>query len=742
MNSVARPSSAGLRSAFSEGNLSNANMFDDDGYGDTAFYGSVPWLHDNSSTKHNAKTNKYLQSTSSIFDDPRLRENIRHERGRQALDELKQQVADREAAKRREREEEERIFAAMNAPTTYNPSFQEPDAPKRSQGPRLAPSIDTSATVQSTGGGYFGGGYGGGYDIGGGFGGTGGGFGGGGYNPSPNFDAYNAEPSYPTPTFFGGRKPQRFNANMTSEERAFVNRDRATEVQNELQWQIQMKKKLDEERKKKEALEDKLMEESVKQQQERMKKEYESEMEKKRKREEEQTRRRDAQLRHIEMIQAQAQSEKNAKMARARAAAEEAASAQPRQSTHDDREIKSQKTPKTKTPPREEVKTKQNKRNPRGDDDFGLNLKSDSRFLAAQQPNKFFDSPNTPIKMPRTSEDRKRPKPMPEDPFSEPRRNYRANIPTTSRGVIPRVKTTPPSPPPSNDETPPAELEASLETETLPDRQTDSKSGHTSRESPAPLPSTATEAQTDIAEKHDIEIQTTLALERWESQRKKDENRATTYVKGKPFNWSVHPDGLSQEEKKKLSEMSEEEIKKFEENNQDLMSQLKALKTNLKPSTGSNETFNPGGQSSSSQSGTQRNKSRNSRNSGYEPSSPQAPTRSSRSGVAAQSPQDQPSEEDEATEDEPTNSPPNTRGTKSGSAGSQDNGEYPSDLPTIPAGRLEDVDYMRIPTGGSNPPHTPGTADKEVLERGYGILPDDTSRTTLKKFLKNSKKEK
>lgn len=66
-----------------------------------------------------------------------------------------------------------------------------------------------------------------------------------------------------------------------------MNAARADQLRGELQWQVQMKRQLEEETKKKEALEDKLYEESVRRQQERMNQEYEAELHRKRKKEEE-----------------------------------------------------------------------------------------------------------------------------------------------------------------------------------------------------------------------------------------------------------------------------------------------------------------------------------------------------------------------------------------------------------------------------------------------------------------------
>ncbi|XP_063599663.1 keratin, type II cytoskeletal 1-like [Penaeus indicus] len=177
---LARPSTAGLRSTLSDGNL-NRDMYDDG------------WINN---ARFRAAQNKYLATTSSIFDNSGTRDSLRQERSRQALEDLKRQVAEREAAKRREREEDERIYAAMGIPTSYEPSFQDPEAvPTRGVERRNSyggadyasrkpiTMNETATTVKEAGAGYGGyGSYGGGYGgYGGGYGGGGGGYNNGGY---------------------------------------------------------------------------------------------------------------------------------------------------------------------------------------------------------------------------------------------------------------------------------------------------------------------------------------------------------------------------------------------------------------------------------------------------------------------------------------------------------------------------------------------------------------------------------
>ncbi|XP_068242543.1 MAP7 domain-containing protein 2-like [Palaemon carinicauda] len=682
--------------------------------------------------------------TSSVFDDPRTRESIRMERGRATLEELKQQVAEKEAAKRREKEEEDRIFAAMNAPTTYNPSFQEPNPRRRSQG--YKGNVDQAATVEDTGGGgYYGGLGGGGYGDAGGYDDDY-----GGYDYSSGYNAPTAQPEYTAPKFYGGRRPQRFNANMTSEEREMVNRDRKAQAEGELQWQIQMKKQLDAERKKKEELEERLMEESIKKQQERMKMEYEAEMEKKRRKEEEQTRRRDAQLKHMEMIQSQQRVEKDSKMARARAAADLAASTPPTDSRVDKREIKPAQKDTPDGTPKETPNTGGRRRVPKKDEDFGLNLKTDSRFLAARQPNKFFDSPTTPVKMARTAEDRKRPKPMPEVPYTvtrqaaaglygPPKQNSRSyqgenNPPSKSKPSRPKTSLGYEHQIPAKPVQPPA-----------PDIlivSTDSAGPRGNRGLvPSPPLTASSEVQTERVEQADIELQTTLALDAWEAERKHEEPRPAV-VKGAPFDWRVKINGMSEEEKKKIEKETEEDIKHFKEENGDVMSQLTALKSGLQPR---NSAWNPGGTGTQKSQDTKRTPQNNSRRStrdsgfeqsrktptqsggkvsgGYEPSfGKDTPTRSSRSSSSQKQPKSQSQQQSQSPEKEPQ---------------SQLKPESPV---TIPSGKSEGVDYMRITTPKESDYSLPGTADTGEPEEEFPFDPDDTDGTTLRKFLARTAK--
>ncbi|XP_064086699.1 mitogen-activated protein kinase kinase kinase kinase 4-like isoform X2 [Macrobrachium nipponense] len=729
--SVAQPTVGALRGAYSESNLYQGNMFG--GLGEPRHYGSVPWLTDNSSTRFNAATNKYIHTTSSVFDDPRTRESIRVERGRATLEDLKKQVAEKEAAKRKEREEEERLFAAMNAPVAYNPSFQEDNPRRRNRGQGGNAKVDQAATVEDAGGGYYG-------DYGGGYGGGGGGgydgLGGGGYN---DYDYGGAsQPEYTVPKFYGGRRPQRFNANMTSEERDMVNRDRQVQVEGELQWQIQMKKQLDAERKRKEELEERLMEESIKKQQEKMKMEYEAEMDRRRKKEEEQTRRRDAQLKHMEIIQSQLKDEKNSKMAKARAAAELAAATPPTDSRNDTREIKPAQ--KSGEAPKETPKTEPRRRVPKQDDDFGLNLKSDSRFLAARQPNKFFDSPMTPVKMARADDDRKRPKPMPEMPYTVTRqaaagvlhgppkynsRSYQEGDYAPSKARANRPKTT------LGKEHQTPELVTAPMTHdpdiliVAPDSaQSDGGRGRRS----SPPPTAPSEVQAPRVDRVDIELQTTLEFDRWESERKRDESRPPV-VRGTPFDWRVKIDGLSEEEKKKVQDETDDDIKQFQEQNGDLMSQLTALKSNLKPNDNS---WNPGGtgQNKPDKGRTPQNNSRRetpsqnrnggrAANDGYEPSfGGNTPTRNSNEGGPS------------GGQTQPKSQPKSVRQPQ----------QLPQSPETIPSGK-GGVDYMRITTPDESEESLPGTASQDEPEE-HPFDPDDTDGTMIRKFLARTGKQR
>ncbi|XP_063599572.1 GRB10-interacting GYF protein 2-like [Penaeus indicus] len=348
---------------------------------------------------------------------------------------------------------------------------------------------------------------------------------------------------------------------MTSEERDAQLRGRAEQLQGELSWQAQMKKQLDDEKRKKEELEDRLMEENMKRQQERMKAEYEAEQDKRRRKEEEQSRRREAQLKHMERLQQEAAEKKKVQRARTLAAADEAASSLPTSSRHNSRDARNLQKPSSQQDGK--------KRFANQDNDFGLNLKSDSRLLAARTPNKFFDAPTTPVKMPRTSDDRKRPKPLtPAVPVPQKGYNRRSQKPEYTPGAVvdlPPVETTERPGHASQPDGPQSGHANTLEVQTTPP----------AREH--------TEIQTAKPQHSDMEIQTTPALNQWESERKQEEPRPPV-VRGPPFDWKIHIQDMSEEEKAKLEKMSEEETKHFVEENQDLMSQLSAMKVNLRAS--------------------------------------------------------------------------------------------------------------------------------------------------------------
>ncbi|XP_045125470.1 centrosome and spindle pole-associated protein 1-like isoform X2 [Portunus trituberculatus] len=470
MQSVARPSTAGLRGSYSEGNLTDPEMYGTGVEGLRGMGGSAPWLVDNRNTRLNAAQNKYLQSNSSIFGDDRGHHAIKVQRSRQTMQDLQKQMAERAEAKRWEQEEEERLYAAMNVPTAVHPN------------PGLV--RDTAAVVEDRGG-YYGGyeDYGGGYNIGDNLGG-----GGNGYVPSGYGD-------YAVP-----RRPPRAHVSMTSDEVEVMRAEAADQLRGDLQWQVQMKKQLEEERRQKEALEDQLLEENARQQQERMQQEYQAELDQRRRKEEEQTRRRDAQLRQMDMMKQRMEAEKREKMERARRLADLSNNTAP-------------------PPPREDFGRDARQIKPAGGagggkgskgsvkDEFGFDaLKSDSAFLAAQKPNKFFDSPSMPVKVPTNNDIRKRPKPL--TPATEAPR--KAN---NRDGWPPRAP-------------PQAHQQSSL----TPHYQ--------------------------------------------------QPNRHTAV----PFDWKIQVDEPSQEEKRKLEQMSQREIGQFQERNTDVMSQLTALKTDLKAS--------------------------------------------------------------------------------------------------------------------------------------------------------------
>ncbi|XP_037803262.1 MAP7 domain-containing protein 2-like isoform X3 [Penaeus monodon] len=381
----------------------------------------------------------------------------------------------------------------------------------------------------------------------------------------------------------GGGRGFRLHANMTSDERDAQLRGRAEQLQGELSWQAQMKKQLDEEKRKKEELEDRLMEENMKRQQERMKAEYEAEQEKRRRKEEEQTRRREAQLKHMERLQQEAAEKKKVQRARTLAAADEAASSLPTSSRHNSRDARNFQNSNSQQDGK--------KRFANQDNDFGLNLKSDSRLLAARAPNKFFDAPTTPVKMPRTSDDRKRPKPLtPAVPV--PQKGYNRN--------------------------------------------------------------------------------------QWESERKHEEPRPPV-VRGRPFDWKIHIQDMSEEEKARLEKMSEEETKHFAEENQDLMSQLSAMKVNLR-------SAGPGRQQG-------------------EDGKPNSTGKDTDSGIGGGSSPDK----DKGGQ--------NTLGSPT----------------TIPAGSSDDVDYLRVVSGRPDDKNNPRRREPSYLDL------NDSSGTTIRKFLEHTR---
>ncbi|XP_063846661.1 uncharacterized protein LOC135092231 isoform X4 [Scylla paramamosain] len=497
---VARPSTAGLRGAYSEGNLTDLEMYGTGVEGLRGMGGSAPWLVNNKSTRLNAAQNKYLQSNSSIFGDDSGHHAIKVQRSRQTMQDLQKQMTEREEAKRWAEAEEQRLYAAMNVSTAANPS------PGRMR--------DTADIVEDTGsfyGGYEGyGGSGGAYSTGG-YGGGGGGAGAG-YVPSV-YGNYGAP-----------RRPPRAHVSMTSDEVDVMRAEAAEQLRGDLQWQVQMKRQLEEERRQKEALEDRLVEENARQQQERMQREYQAELDQRRRKEEEQTKRRDAQLRQMELVQQRVEAEKREKMERARKLAD--------------------LSEKTALPPqREDFGTDAKVIKPAGGADGGKGskgpdrdefdfdaLKSDSAFLAAQKPNKFFDSPSMPVKVPTNTDIRKRPKPL--TPATEAPR--KAN---NRDGWPPRA--------------PPQASQPSL---------------------------------TQLYQK-------------------------SPRQPAAPFDWRIRVEEPSQEEKRRLEQMSQKEIDQFQERNTDVMSQLTAMKTDLKTPRGGRDGRD------------------GDRDSGYVPSHAQDPTR-------------------------------------------------------------------------------------------------------------------
>ncbi|XP_037803261.1 stress response protein nst1-like isoform X2 [Penaeus monodon] len=417
-----------------------------------------------------------------------------------------------------------------------------------------------------------------------------------------------------------------------------------------------MKKQLDEEKRKKEELEDRLMEENMKRQQERMKAEYEAEQEKRRRKEEEQTRRREAQLKHMERLQQEAAEKKKVQRARTLAAADEAASSLPTSSRHNSRDARNFQNSNSQQDGK--------KRFANQDNDFGLNLKSDSRLLAARAPNKFFDAPTTPVKMPRTSDDRKRPKPLtPAVPVPQKGYNRRSQRPENTPGAVvdlPPVETTERPGHASRPDEPHSGHANTLEVQTTPP----------TREH--------TEIQTAKPQHSDMEIQTTPALNQWESERKHEEPRPPV-VRGRPFDWKIHIQDMSEEEKARLEKMSEEETKHFAEENQDLMSQLSAMKVNLR-------SAGPGRQQG-------------------EDGKPNSTGKDTDSGIGGGSSPDK----DKGGQ--------NTLGSPT----------------TIPAGSSDDVDYLRVVSGRPDDKNNPRRREPSYLDL------NDSSGTTIRKFLEHTR---
>ncbi|XP_063846659.1 MAP7 domain-containing protein 2-like isoform X2 [Scylla paramamosain] len=566
MQSVARPSTAGLRGAYSEGNLTDLEMYGTGVEGLRGMGGSAPWLVNNKSTRLNAAQNKYLQSNSSIFGDDSGHHAIKVQRSRQTMQDLQKQMTEREEAKRWAEAEEQRLYAAMNVSTAANPS------PGRMR--------DTADIVEDTGsfyGGYEGyGGSGGAYSTGG-YGGGGGGAGAG-YVPSV-YGNYGAP-----------RRPPRAHVSMTSDEVDVMRAEAAEQLRGDLQWQVQMKRQLEEERRQKEALEDRLVEENARQQQERMQREYQAELDQRRRKEEEQTKRRDAQLRQMELVQQRVEAEKREKMERARKLAD--------------------LSEKTALPPqREDFGTDAKVIKPAGGADGGKGskgpdrdefdfdaLKSDSAFLAAQKPNKFFDSPSMPVKVPTNTDIRKRPKPL--TPATEAPRKAN-NRPTLA---VPRLRKAQPNRPRTT-----LAIGGMMDTPAQPAGGQPPDAGPATLAVPPPRPHPGTMTLAPPAGLGDG----------WPPRAPPQASQPSLtqlYQKSPrqpaaPFDWRIRVEEPSQEEKRRLEQMSQKEIDQFQERNTDVMSQLTAMKTDLKTPRGGRDGRD------------------GDRDSGYVPSHAQDPTR-------------------------------------------------------------------------------------------------------------------
>ncbi|XP_071516590.1 uncharacterized protein [Panulirus ornatus] len=639
MQSVARPSSAGLRAARSEGNLPNAEMQGGGIEGLRGVGGSAPWLVDNRKTRLNAAQNRYIHTVSSIFGDESQRDAIRCQRGKQALADLQQQVLAREESKLREKAEERRLYDAMALPTTYDPSIRDAkrDPGERERQEGAMPQQDTAAVVSdvggytggsygggggsySVGGGSYGGGggsydgggsygggggsysggesygvgggsYGGGggsYDGGGSYGGGGGSYsggesygvgggsydgGGGSYGVGGSYDggggsysggesygvgggsydvgggsygvgggSYGAPTSHNAPGVGGMRRLPRHHVSMTSDEREAVNAARADQLRGELQWQVQMKRQLDEEKRKKEALEDQLYEESIRRQQEKMNQEYEAELEKKRKKEEERNRRRDAQLRQMEMMHKQAEQERKDQLQRVRQLGEATAS---------------NPLPATDTGP-------------------------DARTIHPAKQNQHTKRPNAPVKMAKGNEDRKRPKPLSPPPAEGHLRMNRGNTPGLARyhrkQQPHRPRTTlalgslggaPPTPAVRQPHQKPPAASVGPMTLAVPEASF--------------APGSNRGSGSDVGV-HKQEVQSPGALNKRLGEEQKRHGEGGHVLREVPFDWKIKISEPSQEQKLNIEHMSQEEIKQFQENNRDLLSQLLAMKTDLRAS--------------------------------------------------------------------------------------------------------------------------------------------------------------
>ncbi|KAK8395871.1 hypothetical protein O3P69_005764 [Scylla paramamosain] len=339
-----------------------------------------------------------------------------------------------------------------------------------------------------------------------------------------------------------------------------------------------------------EALEDRLVEENARQQQERMQREYQAELDQRRRKEEEQTKRRDAQLRQMELVQQRVEAEKREKMERARKLAD--------------------LSEKTALPPqREDFGTDAKVIKPAGGADGGKGskgpdrdefdfdaLKSDSAFLAAQKPNKFFDSPSMPVKVPTNTDIRKRPKPL--TPATEAPRKAN-NRPTLA---VPRLRKAQPNRPRTT-----LAIGGMMDTPAQPAGGQPPDAGPATLAVPPPRPHPGTMTLAPPAGFGDG----------WPPRAPPQASQPSLtqlYQKSPrqpaaPFDWRIRVEEPSQEEKRRLEQMSQKEIDQFQERNTDVMSQLTAMKTDLKTPRGGRDGRD------------------GDRDSGYVPSHAQDPTR-------------------------------------------------------------------------------------------------------------------